>query len=104
MQKELFNLFRDICPDFEEYSFLKTDLYKGQIRGGYNLYYKKGADNKEGMVTGKKNIKRFELDQFPKNFITYGKFDLSDAEYGWCDEELIKVLRHIKSVIEKQQN
>ena len=71
---------------------------------GFNLYYKKGADDKEGMIISKKDEKRFELNQFPKNFITYGKFDLSDAEYGWCDEELFKVLRHIKSAIEKQKN
>ena len=98
MKKELFDLFKEICPDFEEYHFLKTDLYKGKIIGGYNLYYKKGTDNKEGMITGKKNTKRFDLDQFPKNFITYGKFGLTDLEYGWCDEELIKVLNHIKSI------
>ena len=104
MKKELFDLFREICPDFEEYSFLKTDLYKGKILGGFNLYYKKGADEKEGMITGKKNIKKFELDQFPKNFVTYGHFDLSDPEYGWCDEELVIVLNHIKSVIDKQRS
>lgn len=59
---------------------------------------------KEGMITGKKNTKRFELDQFPKNFITYGKFGLTDVEYGWCDDELVNVLRHIKTVIEMQQD
>ena len=35
MKKELFDLFKEICPDFEEYPFLKTDLYKGKIIGNY---------------------------------------------------------------------
>ena len=101
MTKEIFDLLREICSDFEEYRFLKTDLYKGKIKGGYNLYYKKGKDGKEGMITGKKNEKKFGLDQFPKNFVTYGKFDQSVPEYGWCDEELLKVLRHIREKIKE---
>lgn len=46
MRRELYELFEEICPDFEEYHFLKTDLYKGQVIGGFNLYYKKGVDDK----------------------------------------------------------
>ena len=102
MEKELFNLFKDICPDFAPYTFLKTDLYKGKIIGGFNVYYKKGDDNKEGMVTGKGNVKRFELDQFPCNFKTYSKFDQSDAEYGWSGAVLIDVLKHIKKHLAEQ--
>ena len=30
MKKELLDLFKEICLDFEEYHFLKTDLYKGK--------------------------------------------------------------------------
>lgn len=103
MDEKLYKLFKEICPDFGEYTFLETDLYKGKIIGGFNLYYKKGADNKEGMITGKKNIAEFGLEQFPMNFITYGKFSQTDIECGWCNEELFKVLHHIKSVIDQKK-
>lgn len=99
MKKELYDLFSEVCPDFAPYSFLKTDLYKGKLIGGYNVYYKKGDNDKEGMVTGRNNIKRFSLDKFPCNFLTYSKFDQSDVEHGWTDEELIRVLNHIKDQI-----
>ena len=64
IEKEIFDLLREICPDFEEYHFLKTDLYKGKITGGYNLYYKKGKDGKEGMITGKRTRKSLDWISF----------------------------------------
>lgn len=97
IKKEIYDLFLEICPDFEPYHFLDTDLYKGKIIGGNNVYYKKGKDDKEGMITGVKNSKKFGLDEFEKNFITYTKFDLSDAEKGWTDDQLLRVLKHIKN-------
>lgn len=99
MSTELLNLFKEICEEFEPYNHLKTDLYKGKIIGGDNVYYKKGENDKEGMITGKKNIKRFELEKFPFNFKTYTRYDMSKAEYGWCGDELKAVLNHIKEII-----
>ena len=101
MEKEILSLFKEICPDFAPYHFLPTDMYKGKLIGGYNVYYKKGIDGTEGMVTGKSNIKRFDLKRFPYNFKTSSKFDQSIIEYGWTGNELVKVLEHIKNTIEK---
>ena len=50
-------ILKDICPDFKEYNFLKTDLYKCSLFGGANLYLKVGKDGRVGMVTGITNEK-----------------------------------------------
>lgn len=99
MNETIYNLLKEICPDFSEYKFLKTDLYKGKIIGGHNLYYKLGEDNKEGIILGKKDIEKFDLNKFRTNFITFNKFDRSDIQEGWTGEEMIKVLNHIKEKI-----
>lgn len=101
MDKIVFDLLNEICPDFSEYRFLKTDLYKGKIISAHNIYYKKGEDDKEGIVVGKRDIELFGLEIFPWNFVTYNKLDLSDAQYGWTDEVMIDVLKHIAEKIKE---
>lgn len=96
MDIRVYELLKEICPDFSEYKFLKTDLYKGKIIDSHNLYYKTGEDGKEGIIIGKRDIAKFDLSNFPFNFRTYTRYDLSDLEEGWTGEEMIKVLEHIK--------
>ncbi len=99
MDKKIYDLFNQICPDFAPYRFLPTDLYKGKIIGGHNLYYKKGKDNTEGVICCKRDIQKFGLNQFPTNFVTFNKYDQSDAQEGWSGENLIAVVRHIQDQI-----
>lgn len=100
MDKLTFELLNELCPDFAPYNFLKHDMYKGKIKTAHNVYYKSGEGDSEGIILGKRDTKRFELDQFPKNFVTYTRFDQSDAEYGWTGEMMIAVLEHIKGMLE----
>lgn len=104
MDKKIHKLMNLICREFEEYNFLKTDLYKGKIIGGYNIYYKKGDNNTEGFILGKRDYKRFKLNKFPYNFVTYGSFNGSIEERGWAGETAIEVLNHIKKCIDEETN
>ena len=101
MEKELYELFIKICPDFSPYRFLKTDLYKGKIIGAHNIYYKKGEDGKEGIIVGKRDFDKFNLERFPQNFVTYNRFDQSDAQYGWTGDAMVEVLTHIATRIKE---
>lgn len=102
MNEEILVLLKEICSDFAPYRFLKTDMYKGKIIGGHNLYYKKGENGTEGVIIGKRDIAKFGLEVYTKNFITYTRFDQSDIEYGWSGEILIVVLRRIKNIIDSE--
>lgn len=102
MEKAIFDLLREICPDFAPYTFLKTDLFKGKIIGAHNLYYKKGDNDTEGVIFMKRDIAKFNLDRFPYNFVTYTRMDKSQAEYGWTGEILLEILKHVKNRIDDE--
>ncbi|MEG2292611.1 MULTISPECIES: hypothetical protein [Carnobacterium] len=93
---QVIELMKKICPDFSDYSFLKTDRYKGSLYGGYNIYYKLGSNGELGMVTGKKNHEKYGLNDFDKNFKTTTKLNGSEEEEGWTGEVLLKVLKRIE--------
>jgi len=97
MEKEILGLLSELCPDFGKYKFLKSDLYKGSLFGGWNVYYKKGKDGKVGMVTRIKNEKKYHLDRFPKNFESVAQFDGSLEETGWTGENLLNLLKYLKA-------
>lgn len=90
-------ILKDICPDFKEYNFLKTDLYKASLFGGANLYLKVGKDGRVGMVTGITNEKKYSLEKFEKNFETVS---MSNKETGWTGETLINLLIYLTSLSE----
>ena len=71
-----------MCPDFAPYHALKNDLYKGSLFGGTNLYYKTGENGTRGMVTTKRNVAKYKLDQFPRNFKTSNAIN-RQPETGW---------------------
>lgn len=91
-------LMKELCPDFKEYHFLKNDMYKGSLFGGYNMYYKKGINGLEGIVTGPKNIKTYKLDKFSFNFETGSNMSGSKREKGWTGDIMIEVLEYLKSI------
>ena len=99
MNDTVYKLLNEVCNDFSEYKFLKTDMYKGKIIGGHNLYYKKGESEKEGIIIGKRDIAKFDLERFPKNFKTYNRFDQSDIEEGWTGDTMVQVLQQIQKRI-----
>ena len=76
--------------------FLKCDLYKGSLFGGTNIYFKKGENDKLGMVSSKRNIKLYKLDEYPYNFKSYavGK---DSIEYGWTGAVLLSMLKKLLS-------
>ena len=92
--KECVDLLCELCPDFSNYHFLKCDLYKGSLFGGANVYFKRGQDNNNGLVSTKRNIKLYKLDDYPYNFKTeaVGKGRL---EYGWTGEVLLTMLKSL---------
>lgn len=96
MNDEVLVLLNELCSDFAPYGFLKYDRYKGKLLGGNNIYIKSNPNNELGMITGKRNYKKFGLDKFPTNFTTYTRFDGSDTEQGWTGDVLLEVLKHIK--------
>lgn len=85
------NLLYELCPDFQEYHFIKHDLYKGSLLGGTNVYFKKGQNNTVGMVSTERNIKRYNLERYTYNFQTEG-VKKGDVEHGWTGEVLFSML------------
>jgi len=96
IESVIINMMADLCTDFAPYNFLaKSDLYKGSLFGGNNIYYKKGINNTNGMITSKSNIKKYNLNIFPTNFISQNDINGS-IEYGWSGEVLVEVLKHLQ--------
>lgn len=102
MEEEILRLLAELCPDFSEYRFLEADRYKGSLFGKYNVYYKKGKNGLSGMVTGIRNEKKYGMNKFEKNFETVGNFDGSQVEYGWSGQNLLDLLKYLKSVSESK--
>lgn len=102
MKENVLRLLNEICEDFGPYCFLKTDLYKGKIIGGHNLYVKKGESEKEGVIIGKRDIEKFDLGQIPTNFVAYTNFNQKKAEYGWTDDKMVEVLEQISRRIKEE--
>ncbi|MDR2833444.1 MAG: hypothetical protein LBV67_07000 [Streptococcaceae bacterium] len=112
--KKAVELLKELCPDFEIYSkenknsIIEHDRYRGRLsnRGkilrGY-FYLKVSLDdiNSLGLITGKSNIAKYELEQFSYNFETK-KFN--KLEKGWKDEKLIELLRYLKIRSEENSN
>ena len=92
--REIVDLLRELCPDFSNYGFLKCDLYKGSLFGGTNIYFKKGDGNQLGMVSTKRNIKLYKLDDYPYNFKSeaVGK---GNVEHGWAGDVLLSMLKDL---------
>ena len=84
---QIINLMKDLCPDFVLYGFLAKDICKGSLFGGYNIYYKKGVNNSRGMISAKRNIKKYgagyqqflytnsniQLEEIERLITTYGE-------------------------------
>lgn len=98
-EERILALLSALCEEFAPYHFLKSDLYKGKLRRGGNVYYKVGADGKRGMVTGKRNMEKYGLDRFPFNFETEGSFDGTRTDRGWSGDTLVELLEHLKAEI-----
>ena len=92
--REIVDLLRELCPDFSNYDFLKCDLYKGSLFGGTNVYFKRGEDDKLGMISSKRNIKLYKLDDYPYNFKSQavGK---DSVEHGWTGDVLLSMLKNL---------
>ena len=92
---EIVDLLNELCPDFTTYNFLKCDLYKGSLLGGTNVYFKKGRENKCGMVATKTAVEHYSLYRYPYNFKTEGVGKGND-EQGWSGEILLSMLKDLK--------
>ena len=47
-------MLSDFCSEFQEYKFMKNDLYKDALFGGTNVYLKIGLNGEKRLVTSKK--------------------------------------------------
>ncbi|WP_348920452.1 hypothetical protein [Enterococcus rotai] len=99
---QIIELMKNVCPDFDSYNFLETDRYKGSLFGKFNVYYKIGSNKELGMITGKNNQKKYNLDQFKKNFTTTGGVDGTKVEEGWKGEILIELLKYLQGIKKDQ--
>ena len=99
LEQDILLIMKEICPDFAPYHALKNDLYKGSLFGGTKLYYKTGENGTKGMVTTKRNVAKYKLDQFPRNFKTSNAIN-GQPETGWSDIVLLDLLIYLKNFIE----
>ena len=91
---KIVELLYELCPDFQEYHFTKNDLYKGSLLGGTNVYFKRGENNLIGLISTKRNIKKYNLDQYNYNFKTEG-VKKGSKEYGWTGDVLFSMLNNL---------
>lgn len=96
MEERILSLLASLCADFAPYHFLPSDLYKGRLLHGHNVYYKVGIYGTRGMVTSVRNIRRFGLNKFPTNFEAEGDRSGSRIERGWSEGALLEVLEHLQ--------
>ena len=99
LEQDILLIRNELCPDFAPDHALKNDLYKGSLFGGTNLYYKTGENGTKGMVTTKRNVAKYKLDQFPRNFKTSNAIN-RQPETGWSGTVLLDLLIYLKNCIE----
>lgn len=99
LEPEVYSLLKQLCPDFEEYHYLKHDQYKGPLFGKYNIYIKTSSEDSSilGIVTGKRNIEKYNLSKFVTNFETIGSLS-GEKEKGWSGKVMNELLHHLKSL------
>lgn len=97
IDREIIDILRELCSDFMPYNYLKKyDLYKGSLFGGTNVYFKRGVDGRNGMITTKSNTRIYNLEQFPYNFNS--ERDRSGRpECGWSGTVLLDVVKYLRS-------